>query len=536
MILPDHYDYDSVVAKIAAIGKVTGKIAEADAMIAQRPRTTMKALADKLATANSHAARAVPAVDERWRAAGRRTRYGRRRHHPLAGGVNAVDGYSGYRPLTPESVIASNADFVLVTRQTVQAMGGIEAILDQPSLSRTPAGKAGKIIQFDTLLLLGFGPRTPEAATELAAGAASRAGARNKTERFYNRNPRSGVLGSRGRGNAHDTSDVDGLPALRAERACFALSAPAVRARRSPASSACASAPFPSASRAAVGRRPVGPAARRHDGGRPLRHPRAARVRGLRRRRGAGRRRRGDAEPVPQSPGRSRPARRVERRGARGRVGDRAGREGDAHRAAGLQALAACRSPPSSAASRRRSSSIASPRAMAITLVGTLLLAGIAINALASAGIGLLVFVADEQQLRTLIFWTMGGFGAVTWVAILPALLVLLDQRADLAAGRASARRAGARRTRGGPCRRRCRAAEAPPGGAGGAGGRRRRGDLRHRGLRRPDRAAHRAPAAGARAPHACCRPPPCSAAPSWCWPMRSPAPWSRRPSCRSAC
>ena len=53
-----------------------------------------------------------------------------------------------------------------------------------------------------------------------------------------------------------------------------------------------------------------------------------------------------------------------------------------------------------------------------MTLVGTLLLAGIAINALTSAGIGMLVFVADDQQLRTLIFWTMGGFGAVTWTAI----------------------------------------------------------------------------------------------------------------------
>ena len=60
-----------------------------------------------------------------------------------------------------------------------------------------------------------------------------------------------------------------------------------------------------------------------------------------------------------------------------------------------------------------------------MALVGTLLLAGIAINALTSAGIGLLVFVADDQQLRTLIFWTMGGFGSVTWVAITPALLIL---------------------------------------------------------------------------------------------------------------
>ena len=167
MILPDKYDYDSVVTKIAAIGKVTGKVAEADAMIA-RGREAMKSLADRLATAKSHprvlfllsmSGGAPQAAGRDTAAAG---------IIKLAGGINAVDGYSGYRPLTPESVIASNADYVLVTRQTVQAMGGRQAILDQPSLNRTPAGKAGKIIEFDTLLLLGFGPRTPEAATELA--------------------------------------------------------------------------------------------------------------------------------------------------------------------------------------------------------------------------------------------------------------------------------------------------------------------------------------------------------------------------------
>jgi iron complex transport system substrate-binding protein len=167
MILPDKYDYDSVVTKIAALGKVTGKVAEADAMIA-KGRETMKSLADRLATAKSHprvlfllsmSGGAPQAAGRDTAAAG---------IIKLAGGVNAVDGYSGYRPLTPESVIASNADFVLVTRQTVEAMGGKQALLDQPSLNRTPAGKAGKILEFDTLLLLGFGPRTPEAATELA--------------------------------------------------------------------------------------------------------------------------------------------------------------------------------------------------------------------------------------------------------------------------------------------------------------------------------------------------------------------------------
>ncbi|MGQ3300541.1 heme/hemin ABC transporter substrate-binding protein [Reyranella sp.] len=167
MILPDKYDYDSVITKIAAIGAVTGKVAEADAMIA-KGREAMKSLADSLAKAKSHprVLFLLSMTGGAPQAAGRDTAAAG--IIKLAGGINAVDGYSGYRPLTPESVIASKADFVLVTRQTVEAMGGKQAILNQPSLNRTPAGKAGRIIEFDTLLLLGFGPRTPEAATELA--------------------------------------------------------------------------------------------------------------------------------------------------------------------------------------------------------------------------------------------------------------------------------------------------------------------------------------------------------------------------------
>lgn len=168
MVLPDHYDYDSVVTKIAAVGKAVGKVAEADAMI-ERGQAAMKALAAKLAGAKTH-----PRVlfllgmgSGAPQAAGRNTAADG--IIKLAGGINAVDGYSGYRPLTPEAVIASRADFVLVTRQTVEARGGIDKILDEPALRQTPAGKAGRVLQFDALLLLGFGPRTPEAAQELSA-------------------------------------------------------------------------------------------------------------------------------------------------------------------------------------------------------------------------------------------------------------------------------------------------------------------------------------------------------------------------------
>lgn len=49
------------------------------------------------------------------------------------------------------------------------------------------------------------------------------------------------------------------------------------------------------------------------------------------------------------------------------------------------------------------------------TETGTVLLAGLALAALANAMVGLLVFVADDRQLRDLSFWTLGSFGGVTW-------------------------------------------------------------------------------------------------------------------------
>ena len=48
-----------------------------------------------------------------------------------------------------------------------------------------------------------------------------------------------------------------------------------------------------------------------------------------------------------------------------------------------------------------------------------LLLAGIALNALVGAGIGLLTFLATEEELRSLTFWTLGGFSALTWRLLL---------------------------------------------------------------------------------------------------------------------
>jgi iron complex transport system permease protein len=49
------------------------------------------------------------------------------------------------------------------------------------------------------------------------------------------------------------------------------------------------------------------------------------------------------------------------------------------------------------------------------TNVAVLILTGVALNALAEAVIGLAIFYADDNQLRTFTFWTLGDLGGATW-------------------------------------------------------------------------------------------------------------------------
>ncbi|QDL91895.1 hemin ABC transporter substrate-binding protein [Paroceanicella profunda] len=85
----------------------------------------------------------------------------------LASGVNAVEGIEGYRPMTMEAIIAARPDAVLMMSDFLGRYGGAQAILARPDIAQTPAGQAGRLIAMDGMLLVGFGPRTPEAVRAL---------------------------------------------------------------------------------------------------------------------------------------------------------------------------------------------------------------------------------------------------------------------------------------------------------------------------------------------------------------------------------
>lgn len=51
-------------------------------------------------------------------------------------------------------------------------------------------------------------------------------------------------------------------------------------------------------------------------------------------------------------------------------------------------------------------------------VMATLLLAGVAVSALAGSFTGIFTYLANDAQLRTITFWTMGSLGGATWPAL----------------------------------------------------------------------------------------------------------------------
>jgi len=86
----------------------------------------------------------------------------------LAGGVNAVTEYRGYKPFSPEAAALAAPDVILMTDQTVGAIGGADSVLSAAAFATTPAGRNGRLVTMDALYLVGFGPRLAHALRDLA--------------------------------------------------------------------------------------------------------------------------------------------------------------------------------------------------------------------------------------------------------------------------------------------------------------------------------------------------------------------------------
>ena len=168
VIVPHALDPDGISAKIAAVAdaldlpdagaalqaSVTAKLAEARAAGAALPHfprvmfiLSMQGGRLQVAGAGTSAAAMIA----------------------LAGGTNAVSGLDGYKPLTDEAAIAAAPDLILMMDRGGDHAVTTADIAAHPALRLTPAGAAGQVVTMDGLYLLGFGPRTGDAALDLTA-------------------------------------------------------------------------------------------------------------------------------------------------------------------------------------------------------------------------------------------------------------------------------------------------------------------------------------------------------------------------------
>jgi iron complex transport system substrate-binding protein len=85
----------------------------------------------------------------------------------LAGGQNAATGFVGYKQMTDEAVLAASPDVILMMDRDGDHAAANAELLALPSLASSPAARNGAVIRMNGLLLLGFGPRTAEAARNL---------------------------------------------------------------------------------------------------------------------------------------------------------------------------------------------------------------------------------------------------------------------------------------------------------------------------------------------------------------------------------
>lgn len=85
----------------------------------------------------------------------------------LAGAVNAIDEYPGYKALTEEAIIDAAPDMILMMDRGGDHSVTDDALFGNPAIALTPAGQNRAIIRLEGSYLLGFGPRTPQAVNDL---------------------------------------------------------------------------------------------------------------------------------------------------------------------------------------------------------------------------------------------------------------------------------------------------------------------------------------------------------------------------------
>ncbi|MBO0139653.1 ABC transporter substrate-binding protein [Agrobacterium sp. Ap1] len=168
VVIPTPPKADKIGQKIRDVGAAVGLSDKAEAL-AKKTEDGLKAVAADVAKISGGKKKVLFVLsisNGRLMAGGADTEAGA--IIEMAGGVNAAPTINGYKPLSDEAVIAAAPDVILSMSRGDHSITP-EQMFALPSMQTTPAAANKALVSMDGLMLLGFGPRTPEAARALAA-------------------------------------------------------------------------------------------------------------------------------------------------------------------------------------------------------------------------------------------------------------------------------------------------------------------------------------------------------------------------------
>jgi iron complex transport system substrate-binding protein len=166
VIVPDHPGVDGVTAKLAAVAEALGADA---APVADAFRADAALLDAPLAAAGKprvlfllSLSRGAPLASGRETNASAMITW--------SGGLNAMQAFAGYRPLSAEAALAAAPEVLLMMEHSVRDAGGADAVLALPQLALTPAARARRLVTVDGSYAIAWGPRAAHARRDIAVG------------------------------------------------------------------------------------------------------------------------------------------------------------------------------------------------------------------------------------------------------------------------------------------------------------------------------------------------------------------------------
>ena len=159
------HNWAEVQEKIKVVGRETGRMADADKLLAQldgqwnsiQAQVAKAQRKPRVLFVMSHSG--SPQVAGKGTAANALMQY--------AGCINAIDQFDGYKPLTAEAMASAAPEVIINTTQGIEALGGEAAFWKRPELALTPAFAKKALVTLEASHLLGFGPRLPTAVQAL---------------------------------------------------------------------------------------------------------------------------------------------------------------------------------------------------------------------------------------------------------------------------------------------------------------------------------------------------------------------------------